>query len=114
MSDDTPSTEVPYRLDFLDLSFRRGLQNTLRRGDKHLHLTPGQRLALHRTGEDEPSPQQGKVVYTLSYETLDDVPEYFVQLNHAAPTREQLVDAMFEAYGPEWESEGLTLILFQV
>lgn len=110
---DIPSTEHPYPLDFLHPTFRRGLQSTLRSGDKHAGLIPGQRLEL-RGPDGEPLPTHGKVVRTVEYDDFDDIPDYYIQLNHASPTREQLIDAMVEAYGPTWESEGLTLILFQV
>ena len=104
--DTTGGCQLMRQMDFKNPKFNRGLNFTVRNGEKWQDATIGEQLALTAAGETEAI---GVASVTAVIKTkLEDVPEYVLENEHAPDARELngLYDAMKDAYGDlcDWDS----------
>lgn len=106
------------KLEFLNAEFRRGLNTTVRRGDKWAtRVSPGDIVELHKAIPGEQTTDKVGVAEVFSvqtYECLDDIPDVVLRQEHdkTCQTKLGLIEAMDRAYPDGWADQTLTVISF--
>jgi hypothetical protein len=100
------------RIDFLHPEFHKGINSTVRLGNKKDLYYVGQFVGLYKTGEEEPSGYA--VVTNVRVKPYNDLTETDIKYQHDAETQtlSGLWEAMTKAYGEKITPESTVTIVY--